>query len=519
MTERYGNNVTTNLVELKDRNKIVITNRNDNNVTTDVADEEEDVPMEGADNNKIVLKRKLTLMNGVAIIVGTIIGSGIFIAPTGVFQNTESVGSSLLIWAACGILSTIGALCYAELGTSITRSGGDYAYLLVAFGPLVGFLRLWIALLIIRPTTQTIVALTFAQYAAKPFFEDCNPPDNAVKLLAAVCLCFLTAINCLSVKWSMKIQDIFTAGKLLALIMIILAGIYRMCTGHLENFENIWEGKYGIENIGFAFYSGLFAFGGWNYLNFVTEELQDPYKNLPRAIWIAMPLVTGIYVLVNMAYFVVVSKTEMLSSLAVAVTFGNRMFGSLAFMVPIFVALSTFGGVNGVLFTSARLFATGAQEGHLPKFFQLFHVKQQTPIPSLIFSCLMSILMLLSADVYALINYFSSILWLSVVASIAGMLWLRKKRPDIPRPIRVHTALPVIFIICCIVLVLMPSLTQPMNLLIGIAITMAGVPFYYVCIAWNNKPQSYGRISNAFVNICRALFNTTIIEGNEDVKN
>lgn len=99
-----------------------------------------------------------------------------------------------------------------------------------------------------------------------------------------------------------------------------------------------------------------------------------------------MPIVTIIYVMVNLAYFAVVSKTELLSSLAVAVTFGNRMFGPLAFVVPIFVALSTFGGVNGILFTSSRLFATGAQEGHLPKFFQLFHVKQQTPIPALIFS-------------------------------------------------------------------------------------------------------------------------------------
>lgn len=159
-----------------------------------------------------------------------------------------------------------------------------------------------------------------------------------------------------------------------------------------------------------------------------------------------MPLVTGIYVLVNFAYFAVVTKTEMLSSLAVAVTFGNRMFGRLAFMVPIFVALSTFGGVNGVLFTSARLFATGAQEGHLPKIFQLFHAKEQTPIPSLLFSvsssncflyfhntfiifqCAMSLVMLMSADVYELINYISSILWLSVVASVVGMLRLRKTR-------------------------------------------------------------------------------------------
>ncbi|XP_034667126.1 large neutral amino acids transporter small subunit 1 [Drosophila subobscura] len=489
MTERYANGVTTSLVD-------------------------KETP---ESDGKIVLKRKLTLLNGVAIIVGTIIGSGIFIAPTGVFLYTESVGSSLLIWSACGILSTIGALCYAELGTSITRSGGDYAYLLVSFGPLVGFLRLWIALLIIRPTTQTIVALTFAHYAAKPFFEDCDPPQNSVKLLAAVCLTLLTAINCLSVKVSMKVQDVFTVGKLLALIMIILAGLYYMAMGKLENFDNPWEGTYSARNIGYAFYSGLFAFGGWNYLNFVTEELQDPYKNLPRAIWIAMPLVTAIYVLVNLAYFVVVNKPEMLSSLAVAVTFGNKVFGPLAFMVPIFVALSTFGGVNGVLFTSARLFATGAQEGHLPKFFQLFHVKKQTPIPSLIFTCLMSLLMLLTDNVYQLINYFSSVLWLSVVASIAGMLWLRHKKPDLPRPIKVHLALPITFMVCCVTLVLLPNFAEPLNLLIGIAITLAGIPFYYVFIACKKKPKCYGRLSSALVELCRGMFNTTIIESNEAI--
>ncbi|EDW80239.1 uncharacterized protein Dwil_GK21065 [Drosophila willistoni] len=506
MGERYANGVTTSLVDAS----------NGNGRTASISNSTNSNRIE--DSNKLVLKRKLTLINGVAIIVGTIIGSGIFIAPTGVFRYTESVGSSLLIWSICGILSTIGALCYAELGTSITRSGGDYAYLLVAFGPLVGFLRLWIALLIIRPTTQTIVALTFAHYAAKPFFEDCDPPQMAVKLLAAACLCLLTAINCMSVKLSMKVQDVFTIGKLLALVMIILAGLYYMATGQMQNFNNPWEGTYSAQNIGFAFYSGLFAFGGWNYLNFVTEELQDPYKNLPRAIWIAMPLVTGIYVLVNLAYFAVVDKAEMLSSLAVAVTFGNRVFGPLAFMVPIFVALSTFGGVNGVLFTSARLFATGAQEGHLPKFFQLFHVKQQTPIPSLIFTCLMSLLMLLTDNVYSLINYFSSVLWLSVVASIAGMLWLRHKKPNLPRPIKVHLALPIIFMISCTTLVLLPNFKEPLNLTIGIIITLAGIPFYYICIAWKDKPRCYGRLSNALVNLCRGIFNTTIIESNEVLK-
>ena len=139
--------------------------------------------------DRVVLKRKITLLGGVTIIVGTIIGSGIFVSPTGVFLQTKSVGMALVVWMFSGIFSMLGALCYAELGTCITRSGGDYAYIMEAFGPMPAFLQLWVSLIVMRPTTQAIVALTFAQYAAKPFFMECQPPEQAVRLLAAVCLC------------------------------------------------------------------------------------------------------------------------------------------------------------------------------------------------------------------------------------------------------------------------------------------------------------------------------------------
>ncbi|XP_047041987.1 large neutral amino acids transporter small subunit 2 [Helicoverpa zea] len=472
-----------------------------------------------ASDGKVVLKRKITLFNGVGIIIGTIIGSGIFISPTGVFKYTGSVGASLIIWLASGLLSTLGALCYAELGTSITRSGGDYAYIYTAFGPLPAFLRMWIALLIIRPTTQAIVALTFGHYVVKPFFPECNPPELAVKLLAAVCLCVLTAINCISVRWTMRIQDVFTSSKLLALIVIIISGIYYICIGHTENFDGAFEGKFSAGNIALAFYSGLFAFGGWNYLNFVTEELQDPYKNLPRAIWIAMPMVTIIYVMANLAYFAVVTKTEMISSAAVAVVFGDQLFGGWSWMIPVFVALSTFGGVNGVLFTSARLFATGAQEGHMPAFFSLFHIKKQTPIPSLIFTCLFSLLMLTTSNVFDLINYFSQTLWLSVGASVVGMLWLRRVKPDIPRPIKVNIIIPYVFLIAIAFLVIIPAITEPKDTAIGIAILLSGIPVYYLCVKWKSKPEMYHSFSSCILRFLQKLCSCIFVESSERMSN
>lgn len=185
---------------------------------------------------------------------------------------------SLLVWALSGIVSTLGALCYAELGTLITRSGGDYAYLLVSSGPCLAFLCLWVTFAIIRPTVLAICAITFATYALKPFFPECNPPIDAVRMIAAACLILLTAVNCMSTSWALKVQNMFTAAKLIALVSIILFGGYHLATGNVENFANPWEGKYDVTSISLATFSGLYAFGGWNILNFVTEELQNPYK-------------------------------------------------------------------------------------------------------------------------------------------------------------------------------------------------------------------------------------------------
>nr|XP_018913192.1 PREDICTED: Y+L amino acid transporter 2 isoform X2 [Bemisia tabaci] len=336
----------------------------------------------------VQLKKEIGLLDGVAIIVGVIVGAGIFVSPKGVIENAGSAGLGLIVWFLSGGLSMIGALCYAELGTMIPKSGGDYAYINEAFGPLPAFLFLWVALMVILPSSNAITALTFAQYILQPIWPDCEPPYLAVRLIAAVVVCLLTAINCYNVKWVTKVQNVFTLTKIFALMTIILSGLWLVVNGKTEKISRPFEGSnYDPGHLALSVYSGLFSFAGWNYLNFVTEELKNPYENLPKAICISLPLVTVVYLFTNVAYFVALTKDEILKSSAVAVTFANRLFGPMAWVMPLFVACSTFGGLNGAIFASARLFFVGARNGHLPKAIALINVKHSTPVPSLIFMC------------------------------------------------------------------------------------------------------------------------------------
>ncbi|XP_011640812.1 large neutral amino acids transporter small subunit 2 [Pogonomyrmex barbatus] len=462
----------------------------------------------GSDNSdEVKLKKELGLWNGVAIIVGIIVGAGIFVSPKGVLRNSGSVGQALIVWIFSGILSLIGALCYAELGTMIPKSGGDYAYISDAFGPLPAFLYLWVALFVLVPTGNAITALTFAQYILQPMWPGCEPPYEAVRLLAAVITCLLTVINCYNVKWATRVQDIFTGTKIFALVIIVVTGFWWLCMGHTENFQHPMAGTNTQSGyIALAIYSGLFSYSGWNYLNFVTEELKDPYKNLPKAICISLPLVTVIYVFANIAYFVVLTQDEILASNAVAVTFGDKLLGVMSWIMPFFVACSTFGALNGAIFASSRLFFVGARNGHLPTAIALINVRNLTPMPSLIFLCIITLILLIIEDVYVLINYVSFVEALFTTLSVSGLLWLRYKKPDLQRPIKVSIILPIIFFIICAFLVTFPCYVSPWEVGIGIIIILSGIPVYCIFIDWKTKPDWLVNASHKFNVICAKLF-------------
>ncbi|MGH0115808.1 UNVERIFIED_CONTAM: hypothetical protein FKN15_046993 [Acipenser sinensis] len=266
------------------------------------------------------LESVVGLISGICLIVGTMIGSGIFISPKSVLLNTGAVGPCLCVWAASGVLATLGALCYAELGTMITKSGGEYPYLMEAFGPIPAFLYSWTSVVVLKPSSFAIISLSFAEYSAAPFYPGCSPPTIIIKCLAAASILLIVTVNSISVKLASYVQNFFTGAKLIIIFVIIGAGIILLAQGNTQHLSNAFEeSKTSFGAIGLAFYNGLWAYDGWNQLNFITEELKNPRRNLPLAIIIGIPLVTVCYILVNIAYFTVMSPTELLQSQAVAV--------------------------------------------------------------------------------------------------------------------------------------------------------------------------------------------------------
>ncbi|KAH8872803.1 Large neutral amino acids transporter small subunit 1 [Schistosoma japonicum] len=406
-------------------------------------------------NNDVVIKMEKTigLVSSVTIIIGSIIGSGIFVSPTGILENMHSFGASLIIWIGCGIFSLLGAYCYAELGTMIQRSGGDYAYVLEAFGSFMGFLRLWIEVMVARPATMAVIAMTFAKYILQPIFPDCSQPDAVVRCLAAVCI------------------------------------------SHTEEFQAPFEGSnWNPGSIAKAFYSGLFSYAGWNYLNCMIEEMKNPKRDLPIAIVFSCIVVTVVYTLANVAYVTVVSLNEILTTPAVAVTFANRIYGPAWWIMPIFVAFSTFGGVNGNMLTTSRIFFVASRESHMPKFISFLHKDKLTPIPAVIFTCATGIAYLLVTDIYSLMTYLGFVQWLAIGVCVMIVIVFRYTRPDVKRPVKAPLPFAIIYVTVTFLLVIFTFVGAPMESFMGVLIILTGIPVYLVGCVWKKKPRIFQRV-------------------------
>ncbi|KAI5102575.1 b(0,+)-type amino acid transporter 1-like isoform X1 [Silurus meridionalis] len=488
-------------------------------------------------SRKLQLKSEVGLMGGVSLIAGVMIGSGIFMSPQTVLLNIGSPGASLVIWACCGLLSMLASLSYAELGTVIRESGGEYIYIIRTSGKLMAFIFAFTSVLVVRPTSMTGLALSLAQNAVAPFYEDCEPPEVVLKTVAAVSLLILVIMNCLNVRFSVAVTTVLMAVKFLALLVISIGGVVLLIQGNTMNLQNAFEGTsksvgvigmafyqclwsydgwnnlnsvteelkrpeviflvakvlaliaiviggivaifqsgfesfgkldtafegthLGLSPIGMAVYQGLWSFAGWSNLNCVTDEVKNAEVNLPRALMIAIPMVTILYLLVNVSYLAAMTPREMMASGAVAVTWGNKVMGSWGWVMSIAAALSSLGSLNGSFFSGGRVCFVAAREGHMPNILAMAHVRRLTPAPALIFTTIISLIVLIPGDFQGIVNFFSFTAWFFYGVTIAGLLYLKIKFPELPRTYTVPIFIPILVLLASVFLVLAPIVDKP----------------------------------------------------------
>lgn len=346
--------------------------------------------------------KTLTYLNGLSLVIGIIVGSGIFSSPAQVNRNAGSPGAALIVWVVAGVLTWTGAASYAELGGAIPLNGGAQVYLSKIFGELAGFEFTWCAVCVLKPGSAAIVSIIFGEYIVEAIMGAEAAAANVWigKGIAFGALVLVTSLNCVSTKLGTRSADVFMFFKFIALLGVTIIGIVVAATGFSwkGNPSMEWKTKNwfagtndNVSNWAVAIYAGLWAFDGWdnvrllfpkvqteqvtNHLpskqvNYVTGEMIAPHRDLPRVIHTSIPIVISAYVLANMSYFFVLPTSTIESSNTIAVSFGAQVFGPVgAFLFALIVAGSCFGALNAQCFTSGRLVYAAGQEGFLPSVF------------------------------------------------------------------------------------------------------------------------------------------------------
>ncbi|CAJ0608666.1 unnamed protein product [Cylicocyclus nassatus] len=464
------------------------------------------------------LKRTLSLKNAITMTMGGVIGAGLFIAPTGVQRAAGSVGASIIIWFICGLWCFLGACIYAELGIMIPKSGGDYAYLMEAFGPFLAFLRFWIEGMVVRPCARAVISLTFAIYTLRPLYPNCDPPPWTTELVAAILIIGVGAINCWSVKAAASMQDYITYAKVLVLIAVILTGGFLLIFGgpkYRDSFESPFEGNFrNWLDASVGFYSGLFAYQGWINLSFLTEEIINPKRNLPLALVLSSAAITLIYTFFVVALYVVLSPDEVLISPAVGVLFAEKAYPAVSFLMPLCVAMACIGTENGNMIMSSRLLFCAGREHQMPRILAMINKRLRTPMPAVLFASFLTFCyLLISNNLYALITVSQVVSWLAFAVVALAWFKLRRKYPDASRSVKVPPIFAAVFVVGSTIIVVLPVIASPVDSAIGILILLTGVPIYVLFIQQNKTPLVIRRALFSFTVFCQKIL--MVVDDNE----
>ncbi|EPB68319.1 amino acid permease [Ancylostoma ceylanicum] len=329
---------------------------------------------------------KLGFLGATSYVIGNIIGSGIFITPASILRCTDSVGLSLVIWVACALIAILGALVYIELGTSIREAGCDFAYICYVKWYSIAFSFMFVSVLMTYPATIAIIAETFGQYLIEGLKQVYEIDDDwaplAQKLFGFSLLLLVTWMNFFSLnKFAARFQIVATVAKLLSCFLIIVTGLYYYYVkGWKSNLRDPMKGSnYKAGDLILGFYGGLWAYSGWDVLNYSTGEIANPRRNVPLALLSGIATVTAVYVSINVAYFVALDVETVKSSNAVAALFSQATLGSFANLIPFLIGVLLVGSLNSNLFSGSRYMYAAARQGHLPTCFSCVNTETDSP--------------------------------------------------------------------------------------------------------------------------------------------
>ena len=467
------------------------------------------------------LVRGLKLMDASTIVIGSMIGSGIFIVSADVARQLPSPAMLIGTWVLGSILTMICAVSYGELAAAMPHAGGQYIYLREAFGPLCGFVYGWTLFLVIQTGTIAAVAVAFAKFfgvlvpwvsssnlvlnlgvASLPLTSKTVPLTISTQQLTAIAtIVILTLVNCFGIRLGAWIQNIFTFAKTGALLGLAFLGIFlgRNAEAIHINFGGFWKGaslSYSMLTlVAVAMVGPLFSSDAWNNITFAAEEVENPKRNLPLSLVLGVGIVSLIYLLTNFVYLGVLplegapngtslitrgiqyASEDRIGTAAAQVIFGQAGLWLMAMAIMI----STFGCNNGMILTGARVYYAMARHKLFFKGVGRINHRYHTPVNALVIQCIWSCVLTLSGSYGQLLDYIMFAVLLSYMLTLAGIFVLRKKHPGMDRP---HTAwgfpwLPIIYIVVVGFIEINLLIYKPLYTWPGLLIALSGVPVYF----------------------------------------
>lgn len=476
------------------------------------------------ENHTKEFKRELGLIDSTMIVIGSMIGSGIFIVSADIARTVGSPGYLLLVWLITGAITITAALSYGELAGMLPHAGGQYIYLREAYNPLVGFLYGWTLFLVIQTGTIAAVAVAFAKYTAViiPWFSENNIlfsifglKISAAQLLAILSVIVLTSSNIRGVRTGKIVQNIFTFSKVIALFGLILLAIFigKNAAAIGANFSNFWNASWthissgkiiSVESlsgsmllaaIGVAMVGSLFSSDAWNNITFTAAEVKNPRRNIPLSLFLGTSIVTLLYIGANVAYIIVLPLKgspagineigrgiQFALSDRVATSASSMIFGTPAvFIMAVLIMVSTFGCNNGLILAGARVYYAMAKD---KLFFNKIGSINKNSVPgiALIVQAGWASLLCLSGTYGDLLDYVIFAVLIFYILTIAGIFILRKRRPNVERPYKAwgYPVIPALYILAAAAISIDLLIFKPMYTWPGMAIVLLGIPVYFI---------------------------------------